>query len=57
MNVSTDYLLGRVDEVNSCSDNNISENEHKLLVAYRLLDEKNKDDLLWYANALLAKEK
>ena len=57
LNVSTDYLLGRVDEIQSCSDNSISEDEYKLLIAYRLLNEKNKDDLLWYANALLTKEK
>lgn len=60
LNVSTDYLLGRIDEdipIMKIKQNDISEIESKLLYDYRTLNEENKKDLLWYINVLKQKEK
>ena len=53
LNVSTDYLLGRITEdKNYIDESNITEKEKQLLFTYRLLDDKKQNDLLWYADAL-----
>ena len=53
--MSTDYLLGRVNENNTFVNTKITETENQLLFTYRLLDEKKQKDLLWYANMLKQK--
>lgn len=58
LNVSTDYLLGRIDEnipLMKIKQNDISKEEEQLLFDFRKLNENNKNDLLWYINALKQK--
>lgn len=59
LNVSIDYLLGRVEddipctsEINSAS----STVEQQLLFGFKNLDRKKQKDLLWYLDALKKKE-
>lgn len=59
LNVSTDYLLGRIEEdipFMKIKSNDMTDEESDLLFHFRNLNEENKKDLLWYMNALEQKE-
>lgn len=54
LNVSVDYLLGRIED-DTPANNNISSVESQLLFDFNNLSEANKKDLLWYLDALKKK--
>lgn len=55
LNVSIDYLLGRV-ENDVPFKNETTDIENQLLFHFRNLDEKKQKDLMWYLDALEKKE-
>jgi len=55
LNTSTDYLLGRIDDDSPLSGFNIKEmnpKTYKILNNFIMLKDKEKDDVLWYSEAI-----
>src|SRR5574344_870185 len=59
MNTSTDYLLGRIEDDSPLTNFNFKEmnpKTYKMLNNFIMLKEKQKDDVLWYSEAVRKKE-
>ena len=59
LNTSTDYLLGRIDDDSPLSGFNIKEmnpKTYKMLNNFIMLKDKEKDDVLWYSEAIRKKD-
>ncbi len=55
LNTSTDYLLGRIDKdipLNQIVSDDMDEKLKSLMNNYLLLEDKKKEELLWYSNVL-----
>jgi len=58
LNTSTDYLLGRIEDDSPLSGFNIKEmnpKTYKMLNNFIMLKEKEKDEVLWYSEAVRKK--
>ncbi len=59
LNTSTDYLLGRINDDSPLSGFNIKEmnpKTYKMLNNFIMLKDKEKDDVLWYSEAIRKKD-
>ena len=59
LNTSCDYLLGRIEDVSPLSGLNIKEmnpKTYKMLNNFIMLKDKEKDDVLWYSEAIRKKD-
>ena len=59
LNTSTDYLLGRIEDDSPLSGFNIKEmnpKTYKMLNNFIMLKDKEKDDVLWYSEAVRKKD-
>ena len=59
LNTSTDYLLGRIEDDSPLSGFNIKEmnpKTYKILNNFIMLKDKEKDDVLWYSEAIRKRE-
>ena len=59
LNTSTDYLLGRIEDDSPLSDFNIKSmnpKTYKMVNNFIMLKDKEKDDVLWYSEAIRKRE-
>src|SRR5574344_62224 len=59
LNTSCDYLLGRIEEDSPLSEFNIKDmnpKTYKMLNNFIMLKDKQKDDVIWYSEAIRKKE-
>ncbi len=59
LNTSTDYLLGRIDEDSPLTNFNFKDmnpKTYKMINNFIMLKDKQKDDVLWYSEAVRKKE-
>jgi transcriptional regulator with XRE-family HTH domain len=59
LNTSTDYLLGRIEDDSPLSGFNIKDmnpKTYKMVNNFIMLKDKQKDDVLWYSEAIRKKE-
>jgi transcriptional regulator with XRE-family HTH domain len=59
LNTSTDYLLGRIEEdspLTNFSFKDMNPKTYKMINNFIMLKDKQKDDVLWYSEAIRKKE-